>query len=165
MLWFKYTFHFLILVSSLACSLYVDAQATDPNSTRSIDDILNSGTNFGNKAYEGLLSGDRGVIRKDTVEGNLVTTAITGLTSECISRLERVLGIFGESTIASKFHGYGWGNVQVVNLKLPLASLGADTQSNYSGSFFTIPNVKLNQNLILHAKVALLHTLVRVEIM
>lgn len=143
MLCFKYAFHCLILVSSLACGLHTGAQTTDTNPTQSIDDILNSGTNFGNKAYDGLLSGDRGVIRKDTTEGNLVTTAITGLSSECVSRLERVLGIFGESTIASKFHGYGWGNVQVVDLKLPLASLGADIQSNYYGSSFTIPNVKI----------------------
>ncbi|MDR7378609.1 hypothetical protein J2X19_003303 [Rhodoferax ferrireducens] len=99
----------------------------------SVDDILRSGTNFGNKAFNGLLGGNGGSINVGSAEGNAVVQAISQLSEGCVKRLQRVLQTFGESRVAHSFHGYGWGNVNAVSLSLPLAVLGADVRSKYHG--------------------------------
>lgn len=99
----------------------------------SVDDILRAGTNFGNKAFTGLLGGNGGTINVDSVEGNTVVQTIGHLSENCVKRLQRVLQTFGESKIARGFHGYGWGNVNAVHLSLPLAVLGGDVKASYYG--------------------------------
>lgn len=132
--WLQHSLVTLTLSCAVGSCSYAFAQVPEQIQTPSVDEILRSGADFGNKAFIGLLGGDGGAVNMRTPEGNSVVEAASNISAGCASRLQRVLRAFGESKVARGLHGYGWGNVVSVDLWRPLAVLGGDVRATYRGS-------------------------------
>ena len=128
-------------VAFLHCSAAL-AQIPEPVPvTSALDDLLRSGTNFGNKAYQGLLGADSGHINMATPEGITVIERANGVSSQCIERLQVVLREFGESDIARNLPLYGWGNTVLIDLRKPISILGSGIASRFYERAYYNPNL------------------------